>query len=515
MLPRIETSEVMRRATLAFDEHNRNCPVSKHKRQTASGEIEVIRRIGIIPEAVTTTFHTLLTEYVHNYNRMREQLPLEFQDPANPPALRTNAVRVARYARCTDRTIRNHVSRLKKLGFISTKFHGTKHDFELWITHKFLFGEQLPDFAQKAAQSALLGPERKNFPHTSTHLETLGTETSDKDMLISHVENDQVQKGRTETTKEPLGDGIVSRREEKEGGGPRREKSEIVAENDRIRRQKATAWLDERTAALEAAKPKGPSGMDSKYLKMLFEFWLYAWKVIYPNRHFSKEQQEKALIAIAAGVYGDFQEKRSEKDWIRYQVFQMEKLDKAARYYDRHPDNYRPDPYSVFVPGKGYFDQANLRGFVGIDAWMKSDQVKKIYRKKASQLSKQKKMEAAFQLAEQKKQKDLYCENLLRKARTDFEKLHSGAELRQEVKHMDQLALFQYYNTIFAGQSDNWQEKFCKQFLDQQARNFSPPKYRKSRRHRANAGEKSPATIVVVEDWMHFGEGYDPSWAQP
>ncbi len=488
MLPRIETSEVIRRATLAFDEHNRNCPLVTHKRKTAKGEIEVERREGIIQESVTTTFHTLLTEYVHSYNRMREMLPTELQDPTSPPALRTNAVRVAKFARCSDRTVRNHLTRLRDLNFVTTKFHGSKCDFELWITPQYLFGAVLPGTAQNAPENALLPLERKIFPHISTQIQTVETEKGNADMLIVHGESNQGQRGRAETGPEPLGERSINQGQSEVPAGPAARRAAIVAENDRIRREKATAMLD-------SHKPKMPAGVDPKFYEMLMTFWIYALKVIYPNRRFTQEQHGKALFAISAGVFEHFQGSWNDKQWFDYYQVQMQKLDKAGRYYDNHPDAYRPDPYAVHIPGKGYFDSVNLKGFIGIDAWIKKDSIQHARNRQA--------------YADKQEAKTKRAETLLRTARRDFEKLRIDAQPRKEVKGKDQIGLFTYYNVIFQGLGKKWQQEFCRQYLDQQSRDFQPPAWLQQKKRRALTGENIPATVIMVEDWMHYDEGYE------
>lgn len=489
MLPRIETSDVIRRATQAFDEYNLKCPEATHKRQTARGEIEITRRVGIIPEAITTTFHVLLSEYVTNYNRMRDVLPLEMQDPANPPALLTNSVRVAKYARCTDRTVRNHVRRLKELGFVNTNFRGTKHSFELWISTKYLYPAAPSAESQKAPKNAPLGPERKIFPDNSTHGESIGTEKGNADMLIKQGQSSQGQRGKTDSGIQPLNEWVEQQGQIKIAPSDLATKSEIVAQNDQDRRQKATAMLERRM-------PKMPKGLSPTFTDMLVNFWLYAWKVLYPTRQFTIEQQEKALVAISAGVYENFQGDWNSQQWFDYHLVQMSKLDKAGRYYDNHPDAYRPDPYAVHIPGKGYFDAANLKGFIGIDAWMKKDSIRHANQRKA--------------YADKQEALTKRAETLLRTARRDFEKLRANLKPRKEVERYNELALFQYHNAVFSGLGKKWQEAFCKQYLEQQARNFEPPRYIKQTRHR-KAADFQEATVVYVQDLEMLdgdGEGY-------
>ena len=492
MLPRIETSEVIRRATLAFDQHNRNCPEVTRMSNRANGPIAVTRRVGLIPEAVTTTFHTILTEYIQDYNRMRQLMPLHLQDPATPPSLHTNAGRIAKYARCTDRTVRNHLRRLKELGFVETKFHGSKSNFELWIKPKYLFGEAEPKTAKIGLQSAPETPERKIFPHSSTYGEIFEKEKGSADMLIQHGESIHGEKGRTEAADPSLHDGDSARREDKlaAGGAAGDQQKEPLTAKER---QAATvSWADARAKERDARRPKAPRGIDPKYLQILFDFWFYAWKVLYPSREFSKEEQEKALSAISAGVFENFQGDWTDQQWFDYKQIQMAKVAKAGLYYDNHPDAYKPDPYAVHIPGKGYFDAANLKGFIGIDAWIKKDAIKHARSRQA--------------YADKQEAKTRRAETLLRTARRDFEKLSQNMKPRKEVAKFNQIALFQYYNSIFGGLGKKWQDAFCRQYLEQQSRGFKTPDYYRFKKQRGSAGETT--TIVHVEPWMGSSEGY-------
>ncbi|MPR36522.1 hypothetical protein [Salmonirosea aquatica] len=243
------------------------------------------------------------------------------------------------------------------------------------------------------------------------------------------------------------------------------------------------------------APPKPQVKVPKAYLELLMEFWLYAWKVIYPARDFSQQEQEKAIVAIMAGVYDGFGQQRTPREWAEFQTRQLEKLDKAAKWYDLHPDAYRPDPFAIQVKGKGYFDKENLRGFRGLEAWMKKDEERR-------QLNRH-----AYDEARQEKQKR--AETLLRRARRDFEKLRLGAKPRKEVAAMNtQMALFQYYRVVFDGFGKKWADKFYAQYLDQQAVDFKPPKYYRSRKSRRLAGEISEETVVYVESWMQHGDWY-------
>lgn len=505
MLQRIETSEVMKRAGKFFDDHNANCPIIERISRRKQGDIPVKRRQGLIHESLTKSFHVILTEYVLSYNRTAAIMPEGMYTMDDLPSMHTTHGRLAKYCRCSSRNVQNHIDRLQELDMIRTKFHGDKKAYELWINPKFLFEiktETKIEIGQKTPEMALEGENAKIFPHKRTHREILEKEKKNADKLINQlgVNNDgesNREKGRTDVEGiQPLNEWVEQQGGIKTGGAAAAQKSDIVAQNDQIRRQKATEML-------EARMPGMPKGLDAKYWQMLMNFWLYAWKVVYTHRKFTKVQQEKALVAIAAGVFNNFVDKMDDKQWFEYYQFQMAKLDKAARHYDNHPLAYKPDPYAVVIPGKGYFDYENVKGFVGIDAWIKKDSLRNAKKR--------------MEYAEKQEEKMKRCEALLRTARRDFEKMRQEMKPRKEVTGKNQIALFQYYNVIFAGMGTKWQEKFCEQYLDQQARDFQPPKYLKAKRSRQMADQMPsnhhPATIVNVDDLERFGlydgDGYE------
>lgn len=487
MLQRIENAEAYLRFQNEFRRHNDACEWYTFDRTLANGKVvEIQRQRGTFTEAVKTTFYIVLGQYVASYNRTAATMPAGMYTLGDPPSLLTNCVRLAKPCDCSDRTVRNHLRKLKELGVVATKFHGSNADFELWINPEILFGEDAlaaAENSENTPQIAFKGINPKDFPHTDTQIQIFEKEKGSKDMLVLHGENDQGQRGRTDQGDEaqnphPGEAGREAQREMKPGG----RRAAIAAHNAQLRQEKAQALL----STLQAPVPR----LDARYIEMLLEFWLYAWKVLYQKRDFSKEAQSEAIGAIAAGVYRDFQDERTPRQWADFQVYQLTKLDKAAKYFDSHLDAYPPDPYSVYVKGKGYFDPENLRGFVGIDAWMKKDSLKSEKNKLDYQQTKANKIRRN--------------EALLRTARLDFEKLRSGVAPRKEMIGKTQIGLFQYYKTVFDGQGKAWLQRFCDQYAEQVKRDFQPPLWAKVRRKREMAGE----TVIVVEDWMTEGEGF-------
>ncbi len=59
-----------------------------------------------------------------------------------------------------------------------------------------------------------------------------------------------------------------------------------------------------------------------------------------------------------------------DQDWEKFYEDKIECLDLAAAYYRKHPDKHPPLPFAEFVPGAGYFDWENTRGFRKTHDWL-------------------------------------------------------------------------------------------------------------------------------------------------
>lgn len=492
MLARIEAKKAYKRFENRLSTYNDNCPQEAHERKirVVGGPpicIEVIRKVGTIKQAVKETFYVLLSQYVHHYNHVAANMPASMYTTQDPPSLPTNCVRLANVCGCSDRTVRNHIGKLRRLGIVRTKFHGRQKDFELWISLEVLHGGEGEDF-QKMRPSALNSQDGKNFPPNNTHREIFEKENENADMCVKYGENIHRERGRAENGPLPQADGqespaLAAQREGELGAG----RAAKVAHNEQKRISRASRLMDERT-------PQPPQGLPTRYLNMLVDFWIYALKMLYPERDFTKEQQEKALVAIAAGVYNNFADTRTDQEWLDFQLLQLTKIDKAARYYDNRPDAYLPDPYAVYVPGKGYFDRENRLGFIGIDAWLQREAAQRAINKQAYQ--------------DKKANKAGYYAKLLLRARRDFEKMKAGLPARKGVENLSLMELYHYWWGVFRGFGKTWEDKYLQQYIDQQSRAFLPPKIQRPRRQRELADRPTPATMVYVESWMEQGEGY-------
>ena len=421
-----------------FREHNQQCPLNPHTRNKSGGAVEINRRKGLIPESVTTTFYTLLSEYIHNYNYLRTTLPSNMQDIDNLPSVWTNSKRIGKIARCSDRTVRNHLKLLRELKLITTQNHGRKKSFELWVAPQFLFEKALLASENSVFQAApsLASTEKFSANLYQGHLK------KDKENAAIHVlHGDDLKQGHEEWTDQGENPHVIAPDVIKLEG--------CAAAGPVDELQKADYEYEE----AEFAKPTMPPAPDGKplaydFMLMLAEFWMYAQKVIYPDKAFNKIQQEKALTAIRDGVYGGFTFDLSPDEWERFHVRQMEKAYRAGKYLASHPDAWASSPYGVNGSGKGYFDRENVNGFAGTEKWIAQEEKQ---RRRQNKLAK------------------------LKQAKADFENLAAGKRARKPVAGLGQQQLYDHHRRIFASYGRIWEDRFIQQYNSQKLRNFTSP----------------------------------------
>ena len=485
MYSKIDNAEAFVRFLDRYRTHNEACPSVEHLRRVrlkdgTIREYNYSRRTGLLPEQLKTTFYILLQEYAKAYNQVASTAPLVHQEL---PSLLTNNVRLAEICDCTDRTIRNHLTTLRNLRLIRTKFRGREHDFELWISQEILWETSEKSKTLKSSKSSPSPTNRKSFPLSNIYVETIVNENDRAEILkCGQGQNNEGQRGRTANqSPENESSELTTERTGLGGGGGRRAQKQ--AQDEELRNLRADR--------VRSKLPQLPPRLEKYFAEILMQFWLHAWKVLYPNRDFTKKEQEQAISAIYTGVYNRFNDARTAADWAAFQARQLEKLDRAARYYDHHPEAYLPDPFAVHVAGRGYFDAENTRGFKGIEAWLQRDSALASRRRRAYE--------------EEREKKQKRGESLMRQARRDFEKLRAGQPMRQEVQGKDLMALWNYYRLIFSGLGKKWNDRFMKQFLEQQANDFQPPAYLKPSRQRKLA---HAPTVIIVEDYMTWDDGY-------
>lgn len=325
--------------------------------------------------SVTDTGAYLLHLYIQNYWQIRGN-PVLRQAYADGtlPSLFVNCVTLARKRNCSDRTIRNHVNKLLKIGLLSRKkFHGTKHDFELWIDPKFLFPEPLPPTYKFSKKSPSIVPKEtpsNNFPlsttlELSTRVETTtkqveksgaalpqyalpvgeGTGDTSSALFPSDREPHQARKGQPEALNASSPEHFPAQLRKLGGAEPASPKSPIMAQ-----------------------KPTTPN-LPQWQIDLINSFWQYAKRKLYRFKSFSDSEERAAMNAIFTGVYNRFQYPKDLNQWVEFQHNALFSLDIAHAYYRKRPKEYPGDPYSRQTRHRGYFDRLNTKGFVTVLKW--------------------------------------------------------------------------------------------------------------------------------------------------
>ena len=323
-LQKIDSSAAFSRFMVLYRAKNDACGTTSfvRKKTCLDGtivETQVERRTGLVPEQVKTTFYMMLQKYVDNYNYVAGALPANiYAESERYPSLLTNNSRLGEWCDCTDKTIYNHRKQLEGLGVIKTSFRGRKNDYELWITPEILFGGGKAETPSEASKTAFLGGERKTFPHSNIHGENIEKENRSKELCISgYGENGYRGRGRAEQPTGPTTP-AMERTAQSEGaaagGGTRAERA---AESQEKRALQADEFKNNTLPAL-------PPRLEKYFADMLLGIWLHAWRVLWPNREFSKEQQEMAIAAIYVGVFNRFEDGRDGKAWADWQARNLE-----------------------------------------------------------------------------------------------------------------------------------------------------------------------------------------------
>ncbi|WP_266206273.1 hypothetical protein [Pontibacter kalidii] len=385
------------------DKYNKSLPLHPVVRTYANGtQKTVFIRKGIISKSVIETGEKLILQYIKSFNEARK---LELvQDEA--PSLATNSVELGRILQTSDRTVRSHISVLKRpgVGFISEyNFRGTRANFELWINPAILWPGQTEN-SKNTAQTAQILPQNKNLPHIK-QLET--PETKEKE--ITHVDKGGVA---TQQSALPGGEGEAGYTGDT-----------FTSDTGLLQTLKTTEKAPARPlAAKRQATEAGSAARTEKDAQMAVfkayveNFWAIASKLLYPTADWTEWHHKMAKNAIFYGVYRGFKAQLSEKDWELYHLQAIERLKLAANYYENHPGKHPPLPYAEFRPGTGYFDHENTRGFEGTHEWYTKQQVWKRQQK---------------------------VNDALRRAANEI-RLHKQGKLREELQRKTPLEMFRF-----------------------------------------------------------------------
>ena len=124
----------------------------------------------------------------------------------------------------------------------------------------------------------------------------------------------------------------------------------------------------QRTGGSGAAAAAEPAVMAQRW-QWVTAFWDHARACLYADAAFDEAQHQRALKAVWDGVYAAFGADNTAAEWGSYHRQALERVDLAAAWLRRNPGRYLPAPYAQLVPGRGYFDRANARGFVRTEEW--------------------------------------------------------------------------------------------------------------------------------------------------
>jgi len=344
--------------------------------------------------SVTDTGAYLLHLYIQNYWQIRSNPNLrQAYTDGTLPSLFVNCVTLARKRNCSDRTIRNHVNKLLEIGLLSRKkFHGTKHDFELWIAPQFLFPEPLPPAYKFSKKGQITTPEaalRNNFPLSTTLELSTKVETTTTKVEKSGAALSQHALPGGEGTGDTSSALFSSDRE------PHQARiGQVKALNASSPKQLPAQLRKLGGAALMPAKgfntPKSlstliqqagyhPTGLDPAaiatknlppwQIDFVTHFWQYAKRRLYLDRNFTEVEEKAAKNAIYMGVYNRFRATKDPQQWMEYQQNVLLSLDLAHAYYRKHRKQYPADPFARQTRHRGYFDRLNPYGFIQVLHW--------------------------------------------------------------------------------------------------------------------------------------------------
>jgi len=404
-----------------FKETNAAQPLVQRKRTRPDGSIKTYyERKKALSDGVLTTGLELIKFYVTAYE---QAMRMGFTSEAGSlPTLFSNGPWLGKRCGVSDRTMRSRLSRMEQYGFIKKIFHGTHHDYELWITPKFLFQDAEAVFSE--AQNSTVSDAQRNDLPLNVAFETTGNiekENSDVDKL-----GVALQQGAM-----PDGDGKAGNTCDTFTGDTGLQPGRIPAEEAPDSPLTATEQATEAGGAAPARKPALSPAFKS-YVEI---FWQYAMRSLYPGYAFEEEQHKMAKNAIWYGVYGGFKADLTEEEWELYHDQALQRLDLAATYYRNHQDKYPPMPYAEFVHGSGYFDWQNSRGFRATEEWLVKQQVWKHQQR---------------------------VEDALRRARHDF-RLHKKGKAAKRLQEKSPLQLFKFHENRIKRLGAAALDKFYKQ----------------------------------------------------
>lgn len=298
------------------------------------------------------------------------------------PVLFSNAKELAKKRTVSERTIRNHISRLHAAGIITERiFHGTYHDFEIvfnkeiiyhnpkwWITNYMLQNAEnlVQNEVEKNKKTAQNKDEQcQNLPlikYPEHKKENTSNNTSNVDMLITYQNKAELVQPSTQSQAQEAGSSLVTSAEK----------------NFTLNKQPDT------TPPVAAAPPAAKKSSPSYIVNAINAFWTYAKEKLYKGTVFTEKAEREAkntiYFALFKGKVGAGTAISTDialKEYINQLYI---RIDLAAKAYSQSHNKYAPFPYDVTQQGKGYFSPYNTtNGFINTEKWYKQRVLK--YRK--------------------------------------------------------------------------------------------------------------------------------------
>lgn len=406
--------------------------------RTVNGKQETYEfRPKACSDGAKQTGMSLIHQFKKYFENLYNKMPDGWYDSSMIPGLPTNSVKLAKLRGVSDRTIRNHIRELKRIGFITNyKFRGTKHDFELFFDPYILFGSVqeapaiYPDrFSISSTQAPIFSPNNgTNFPLKQP------LETKDTEIEINKVENTteirRLENGNNASAAQKL---------------PESQAISTINTPDMATGLGAGGGgkhVDKTISYTTFPQYCGQTGffsrLEPRYQGTVQTFWWYTRSTLYGGRKFSQFEEQAALDAIAEGVFGAFfRQKPEEKTIQKFYKEQLKTVDIAARYYERHQDQWVPAPFAKYIAGTGYFDADNQQGFSIVQLW-RAKQVEQY--------------------------KETYSEQLLFKAILHL-KNHAHGRAPKHLQAKTFLELYNYYKVKMQRCGDSYLSKFYRQIL--------------------------------------------------
>lgn len=312
-------------------------------------------------------------------------------DLCNIPPLSTNNVHIGKLTNSSSRTAQRHVKRLIEIGIIiDKKWHGTKANYELWITDEILLIKQrikqeeteialIKSFLEPAEKQPVKNDKRTKYPHR---------ESSNKNNLLIAVCNstDRTAFESSEVGERFLGSGyteeklcaflrgvkkidskVVSKKtiESERKGFSKKEKEKNCAQKEKETMEDTEG--KQVRAGKSSSKIVSETDARTDSLNLYTDLlWSMAKNTIYSDRSLSNWQQGIA------------------KELIRklYEPVRTESLYKVHAHYvariawQWHCIKRQPNKRFVQLPHQ-YFNTNNPNGFVGTKKHYLKDEIRK------------------------------------------------------------------------------------------------------------------------------------------